>query len=69
MAITNRKHIKSQYKYVCGTSKDTSGTIYWSVKMKDVGCNGFKTEREAALAVDKILIGKGKEAVNILKRK
>ena len=37
--------------------------------MRGVGRNNFATEREAALAVDKYLISKGKQPVNILKAK
>jgi hypothetical protein len=37
--------------------------------MLGVGKDSFDTERLAAIAVDKLLISKGKEPINILKRK
>lgn len=61
----------SEYKYV--TKKRRGGRVYW---MFSLTLNGermystpYKTEREAALAVDEYLIRKGKPPVNILKPK
>ena len=62
------KYLSSKYKHVQGyTSK--SGKVYWVVAMKGVSKAHLKTEREAAIAVDKILINRGKLPVNILKCK
>ena len=63
---------KSKYKYVYSSIRQ--GRKLWSAqfyrqKTKLVGTTYFKTEREAALAVDKHLISEGREPVNILKRK
>jgi hypothetical protein len=62
------KDTKSKiYKHVSKT--EVNDNIYWRVMMTGVSRIGYKTEREAALVVDKYLISKGKEPVNILKRK
>jgi hypothetical protein len=67
MAITQIKSTKSKYRYV--EIVDVSGRIYYRVSMKGVSKDSFATEREAAIAADKLLIKKGKEPVNILVRK
>ncbi|QQV91496.1 hypothetical protein M1M25_gp061 [Tenacibaculum phage Gundel_1] len=64
MGIKYKKIEKSKkYKYVYKVM-DQHGNYFWAGKgkMKD-------TEREAALYVDKQLLEKGKEPVNILIRK
>ena len=66
MAMTSAKNIKSKYKYVRGI--EVSGNTYWVVIMKGISGEGFKTEYEAAKAVDVLLIKQGKEPVNVLKR-
>ena len=57
---------KSKYKYVSQIELSTGewwrGAIYGNGK-------SFRTEREAAIYIDKRLIEKGKEPVNILVRK
>lgn len=61
---------KSKYKYV--SCQELNGELVWrGVFLKNGSGNGktFKTEREAALYVDKKLIEQGKEPVNILVRK
>jgi len=58
--------VKSKYRCVRGISKVGSEVVKWCVNIKGVGRNGFDTEREAAIAVDKYLIKKGKNPVNIL---
>ena len=63
------KSIKSKYKHVQGLQNDKSDKVYWVIHKKGVGKNHFNTEREAAIAVDKMLIRKGEEPVNVLKRK
>lgn len=63
------KHLKSLYKYVCGREYLKTGRKVWYVKMRGVGVGKYKTEKEAAKAADKTLIKKGKDPVNILKRK
>lgn len=67
MATTQIKSIKSKYRYV--DIVDVSGKIYYRVSMKGVSKDSFPTEREAAIAADKLLIKRGKEPVNILVRK
>ena len=57
---------KSKYKYVLQIMK-TDGTYSYQMSVCGV-CRVYDTEREAALKVDKVLISKGKEPVNILKR-
>jgi len=57
---------KSKYKYVL-KFRDTQMTIRWSCNLPKYK-HTFDTEREAAIAVDKELIKRGKEPVNILKR-
>jgi hypothetical protein len=69
MAVTNRKHIKSKYKHVSGMCNNTEGKVHWFVKKAGVSASKFETERGAAIAVDKLLISKGLEPINILKRK
>tara|TARA_Y100000389_G_C17315642_1_gene440298 strand:- start:378 stop:578 length:201 start_codon:yes stop_codon:yes gene_type:complete len=61
---------KSKYKYV--SQQELNGELVWrGVFFKNGSGNGktFKTEREAALYVDKKLIENGKEPVNILVHK
>jgi len=68
MATHNLKYIEGSktYKYV---SKYKLGDeIRWLGKVLRTG-KTFETEREAALYVDKVLLNKGKEPVNILVRK
>ena len=62
-------HKKSKYRYVQGLVDKRTGIVRWVVHMTGIGRNGFDTEREAAIAADKILISKRKEPVNILVRK
>lgn len=59
-------YIPSKYKCVAGV-KD-GGSIKWYVKMPNVSESRFDTEREAAIAADKVKINQGKGPVNILKR-
>ena len=46
-----------------------SGYTYWSARICSTEKRGYKTEREAAKAVDLILIENNREPVNILVRK
>lgn len=62
-------HKNSKYRYVQGLVDKRTDKVNWVVRMTGIGRNGFDTEREAAIAADKILISKGKEPVNILVRK
>lgn len=57
---------KSIYKYVLQIMK-TNGKYAYQMSVCGI-CKVFNTEREAALNVDKVLILRGKEPVNILKR-
>jgi len=68
------KAYKSKYKYVYKyvSKKDHSISFRAQPIVKGIGKCGamsFETERKAALFVDKVLIGKGAEPVNILNRK
>jgi len=67
METIARKYYPSKYKYVQNLKKD--GKDVWCINMKGISKAKFDTERQAAIAVDKLLIGKGKEPVNILVRK
>lgn len=58
-----RSHVKSEHL------KDGVWYATKIVKGKKYKSPGFKEERDAALAYDKILISLGLEPVNILKRK
>ena len=64
--MTRQIYIPSKYKCVAGI-KD-GGSIKWYVKMPNVSGARFATEREAAIAADKVKIRQGKEPINILKR-
>jgi len=66
MTCISSKYIKSNYLNVAGILKD--GKKNWHITINGYSRELFKTEKEAAIAVDKILIKKGKEPVNILKR-
>ena len=62
------KSVKSKYKHVQGITSITKKDIKWAVAIKGVGRNLYENERDCALAVDKYLISKGKQPVNILKK-
>lgn len=66
MAVEARKHVKSKYVGVSGTRKGKY--IYWRAISCGIQKGGYKTEREAAKSVDMILIKKGKDPVNIMKK-
>lgn len=58
---------KSKYKYVVGLcSQDDIWN--WHMNIPNVTKKGFKTEKEAAIAVDMYFISKGKQPLNILKK-
>ena len=68
MARIAPKYENSKYKYVIKELHD--GYIYYVRRaMCGYGTKRYKTEREAALSADKILIEKGRKPVNILVRK
>jgi len=67
MAQKGIKSIKSKYRYV--EIVDVCDKIYYRINMAGVSKHSFSTEREAAIAADKLLISKGKQPVNILVRK
>ena len=68
MAYTSTKNKKSdKYKYVQVEYKNEK--TYYRLWMNGYTKKCYKTEREAAIAADKILIEQGKEPVNILVRK
>jgi len=58
----------SPYKYVYGI-KFRGEVVYRAYITRLKWANYFLSEREAAIAVDKKLLEKGKEPVNILKKK
>jgi len=49
--------------------ENKNGKNYFKLNMKGVSAKRYTDEREAAIAIDKILISKGKEPVNILVKK
>ena len=67
------KSEKSKYKYVYPQIKKGQATRYQGyfrdIKERRNRCKSFKTEREAALWVDKTLLQIGRQPVNILKKK
>ena len=67
MAQIAAKYEKSKYKYVI--KELINGVVLWKMTIKGYSQKRYKTEREAAISVDKIMISKGKEPVNILVRK
>lgn len=65
-----------KYKYIRGSDKYKYVSLYrekggdkeiWAANIKGHG-NRFKTEKEAALWIDKWLIKNGRNPVNILKK-
>lgn len=65
---------KSKYKYVYWNESYKAKRYgkQWQAYYKNEGRNFtryFKTDREAAIAIDKYFLSIGKEPVNILKRK
>jgi uncharacterized protein YlbG (UPF0298 family) len=64
------KRIKgaSEYKYVV-LYVDEYNIEHWVARVTGFSPKECSTEREAAIAVDKMFLSKGKEPVNILKRK
>ncbi len=67
MAQKAAKYNGSKYKYVKYLEVNDKG--YWALNYPGVSKISYPTEREAAIAIDKYLIKKGKEPVNILVRK
>lgn len=65
--ISKYQKKSSKYKYV-GKFICEKGVIKWRTILSSTGFS-FDTEREAAICVDKILIARRKEPVNILVRK
>jgi hypothetical protein len=68
----DRTDAKSKYKWVYELKNKRTGDVVYLARMYSGHLEGkkmFDTERDAALAVDRFLIGKGKEPVNILKRR
>jgi len=64
--MNKMNYAKSMYKHVA--SVRTNNIQRWYINIHGVSRSKFDTEREAAIAVDKLLIGRGKEPVNILTR-
>jgi len=59
-------YASSQYKHVASIKSSNEQT--WYININGVSKSKFYTERECAIAVDKMLIGQGKEPCNILTR-
>ena len=66
MATSRQQYVKSKYQGVSGVM--TKGVVKWRLNIAGVGRANLPSERECAIAVDKIKISQGKEPVNILKR-
>ena len=64
--MNKMNYAPSEYKHVASIM--TSSVRHWYINMKGVSRSKFDTERKAAIAVDKLLIGRGKEPVNVLTR-
>ena len=58
---------KSKYKYVAGFCYEDN-TWLWQIRLPNITKKCYKTEIEAAKAVDMYLISKGKKPLNILKK-
>jgi len=67
MATKYKTGGKSKYKYVV-LEWDSNGNEKWIANIFG-NRKPYNTEREAAISIDKQLINKGKEPVNILVRK
>ena len=67
MASASVKDYKTEFKYVC--ERHINGNIYFCTKYAGFTKKSYPTAREAAIAIDKILIGLGKEPCNVLVRK
>jgi hypothetical protein len=59
--------MKNKYKYVYFSSARFSFKACYHAKIEGEFSKCYPTERDAALAIDKHLIGKGRPPVNILK--
>lgn len=67
LPVATKRLIKSKYKYVWFVEKIFAGKITTQWRGEVLGKNKyFESEREAAIYVDKRLIEKGKNPVNIL---
>lgn len=67
MAVGAEKYESSKYKYVV---KEINGdSVEWKINVRGFAQKRYNLERDAAISVDKAMIAKGKEPVNILVRK
>lgn len=70
MAVLKEKWLGKSDKYKHVFSRlDSAGNLKFIGYVKGKRRSGFKTEREAAVWVDKELISRSMEPVNVLKRK
>ena len=60
--------MKSKYKYVIYSKSHRSKYKPYQAKIKGEFCCTYATEKEAAIAIDKYLILKGENPINILKK-
>ena len=66
MAQHVNKYSPSKYKHV--GHELVNGFEYWFITLAGYQRKRYKTEIEAAKAIDMLLIKQGKEPVNVLKR-
>jgi len=59
----------TDYKYVVKMKYRNNDDIFYVAKMKGLTSSAYTTAKEAAIVVDKYLISKGKEPINILVKK
>jgi len=67
MAAHSSKYKKSKYKYVYGDVRGED--VFWVTQVPGHSKKRYDSERSAAIAVDKIMLSNGKEALNILVKK
>ena len=63
---TKAYHVQSTYRHVSGIERN--GITRWYVALPGICRTALKSEREAAICADKILIQRGESPVNILKK-
>ena len=70
MERQNMRHVgKSKYKYVSCFRRLNEFRIYYRTELRGLTSFLYDNEREAALVIDKHLISKGKNPINILVKK
>lgn len=59
----------SNYKYIIKMHNIITKKIFYATNMKGLSWSCYDTAKEAALVVDKYLISKGKQPINVLVKK